>query len=81
MSADERPSQLQVNLNGAWKTVLHFDAGDDQASDLAQRGAMTLHAAAPNTHWRIATRDSYPIVLRHLGTDTDGEWKENLPPG
>lgn len=80
MSAEDRPLQLQVNLNGAWKTVLHFDAGDDQASSLVQRGALTLHAAALNTHWRISTRDSYPIVLCYLNTDTDGEWKENHPP-
>lgn len=80
MSETARPVHLQVNLNGAWKTVLHFDAGDDPASDLAQKGAQTLHLASPATSWRISTRESYPIVLCHLGKDTGGAWKENLPP-
>ena len=68
------PVQLQANLAGAWKTVLHFDAGDDSASLQVQRGAQMLHEASPGTSWRIATRDAQPLVLRHMGKNTYGLW-------
>lgn len=79
MPADNttRPVQLQVNLAGAWKTVLHFDAGDAIAADQVQQGALMLHEAAPITSFRIATRDSHPTVLRHMGKSTYGIWMDS----
>jgi hypothetical protein len=72
-----RPVQLQVNLAGAWKTVLHFDAGDAIASDKVQQGALMLHEAAPNADFRIATRERHPVVLRHLSKGTYGLWMDS----
>ena len=69
-----RPVQLQVNLAGAWKTVLQFDAGNVGASIDVQRAAEMLHAVAPVTSWRIATCDKVPVVLRHLARRTYGMW-------
>ena len=69
-----RPVQLQVNLAGAWKTVLHFDAGNVTAAEQVQQGALMLHEAAPNTSFRISTRDRLPVVLRHLSKGTYGMW-------
>lgn len=69
-----RPVQLQVNLAGAWKTVLQFDAGDCAAAAKVQEGAQLLHEAAPVTGWRITTTDRQPIVLRYLSRSTYGMW-------
>ena len=76
MTAPARPVQLQVNLAGAWKTVIRFDASDDLASQNAQEGALRLHEADPASSWRITTRDSYPVVLRQLGRNTYGLWMD-----
>ena len=70
----ERPVQLQVNLKGAWKTVLQFDAGDTEAAERVQTGVVMLYEAAPVTSWRITTTASLPMVLRHLGKNTYGVW-------
>lgn len=69
-----RPVQLQVNLAGAWKTVLHFDAGNDTAASQVQQGALMLYEAAPNCSFRIATHDRHQTVLRHMGKSTYGIW-------
>lgn len=69
-----RPVQLQVNLAGAWKTVLCFDAGDDAVAEKVQCGAQMLHEAVPAASWRIATRDKLPLALRHMGKNTYGLW-------
>ena len=66
--------QLQVNLAGAWKTILHFDAGDDSVSLQVQRAAQMLHEVSPGTKWRIATHDAPPLVLYHMGNNTGGLW-------
>lgn len=78
MPADNtaRPVQLQVNLAGAWKTVLHFDAGDAVAAERVQQGALMLHEAIPNASFRIATRDGHQTVLRHMGRSTYGIWMD-----
>lgn len=36
-----------------------------------------LHESAPNVSFRIATRDSYPTVLRHMGKSTYGIWMDS----
>ena len=69
-----RPVQLQVNLAGAWKTVLHFDAGNDVAAGQVQQGALMLFEAAPSASFRIATQERHPTVLRHMGKSTYGIW-------
>lgn len=74
-----RPVQLQVNLAGSWKTVLHFDAGDAAACAGVQLGTSLLFEAAPGTSWRIATRERLPLVLRHLGKNTYGLWIDRDP--
>jgi hypothetical protein len=72
-----RPVQLQVNLAGAWKTVLHFDAGNAMAAVQVQQGALMLFEAAPNASFRIATQERHPTVLRHMGKSTYGIWIDN----
>lgn len=79
MTTTAHPAQLQVNTAGAWKTVLHFDAGDDAAAEKVQQGALLLHEAAPGSSWRIATREHLPVVLRHLGRNTYGIWIDRPP--
>lgn len=69
-----RPVQLQVNLAGAWKTILHFDAGNAVAVGQVQQGALMLYEAAPNTSFRIATHDRSQTVLSHMGRSTYGIW-------
>lgn len=72
-----RPVQLQVNLAGAWKTILNFDAGNATAFEQVQQGAQMLHEAAPSTtSFRIATRDRQPVVLSYLGQGTYGLWMD-----
>lgn len=77
MSSVSRPVQLQVNLAGAWKTVLHFDAADAAATEKVQQGATLLHEATQDGNWRIATRERLPVVLRHMGRSTYGIWIDN----
>lgn len=71
-----RPVQLQVNLAGAWKTVLHFDAGDATAAAQVQQGAVMLHEAAPITSFRIASQDRHPVVLSAMSKSTYGIWMD-----
>jgi hypothetical protein len=71
-----RPVQLQANLNGAWKAVLRFDAGDEYACAKVEQGARMLHQAAPFVSFRIATTDSVPLVLRHISRQTGGIWTD-----
>ena len=71
-----KPVQLQVNLAGAWKTVLYFDAGDDTAAETVQQGTTMLHEASPTASWRIATREPLPQVLRYMGMNTYGIWMD-----
>lgn len=70
----ERPAQLQANLAGAWKTICHFDAGNDAAAEQVQEGARLLHEASPGTSYRITTRDRCPVVLLYLSKGTYGIW-------
>ena len=71
---DTRPVQLQVNTNGAWKTVVAFDAGNDLAAEEVQRAVELLFRADQTTQWRIATPARSPIVLRMLSRATYGIW-------
>lgn len=66
--------QLQVNTNGAWKTVLQFDAGNAALSEQVKQGASMLYEASPAASFRIATQDRHPVVLRHMGKSTYGIW-------
>jgi len=75
-----RPAQLQVNLAGAWKTVLKFDAGDDAAAEKVQQGAVLLYEADPHSNWRIATAERWPTVLRCMGRSTYGIWMDRSEP-
>jgi len=71
-----RPVQLQVNLAGAWKTVLHFDAGNATATEQVQQGALMLYEASPAASFRIATQDRHPVVLSAMGKSTYGIWMD-----
>ncbi len=72
-----RPVQLQVNTNGAWKTVLKFDAGNANAAGQVQQAAQMLHeASGGRSAFRIATIDPHPMVLRHMGQNTYGIWMD-----
>ncbi len=67
-----KPVQLQVNNSGAWKTIAQFDAADVAATELAQSSARWLRIIDKGLKFRIATRDSLPVVLMRL--DDDLEW-------
>lgn len=70
-----RPVQLQANTNGAWKTVLQFDAGNAAAAERVRQGAQMLHeACSGRSAFRIATCDRHPLVLSHMGGSTYGLW-------
>ncbi|MDD2711399.1 MAG: hypothetical protein PHU77_00625 [Simplicispira sp.] len=75
-SEKKYPVQLQANTNGAWKTVLEFDAGNDTAAQQVQQAVVMLYAAStsPLTSWRIATCNRSPDVLSHLSQSTYGVW-------
>lgn len=66
-----RPAQLQVNLAGAWKTVLHFDY---TAVDQVKQGALMLYEASPAASFRIASQDRHPVVLSAMSKSTYGIW-------
>lgn len=68
-----RPAQLQVNLSGAWKTVLHFDYS---AVDQVKQGALMLYEASPAASFRIATQERYPVLLSAMGKSTYGIWMD-----
>lgn len=70
----KRPVQLQVNTNGAWKTVARFDACDEARVQAVQRAARELHEADPGTDWRIATAERHPVVLMGMSRGTYGLW-------
>lgn len=72
----KQPAQLQVNLAGAWKTVLHFDYGNAIAADQVKQGALMLYEASPATSFRIATQDRHPVVLSAMGKSTYGIWMD-----
>ena len=82
MSAPEaaRPVQLQVNTNGAWKTVARFDACDQPKVDAATQAATALHEVDKHVGWRIATVDRHPVVLMAMSLSTYGLWmKAEVP--
>lgn len=74
MNAVSRPVQLQVNTNGAWKTVLPFDAGNAAAAELVEQGTQMLFEASGKVSFRVATCDRHPAVLRQLSASTYGLW-------
>lgn len=70
-----RPVQLQANTNGAWKTVLRFDADNAAAAERVRQGAQMLHeACSGRSAFRVATCDRPPLVLSHMGSSTYGLW-------
>ncbi len=71
-----RPVQLQVNTNGAWKTVLQFDAGNAAAAEQVHRGSLMLFEASGRVSFRLATCERHPLVLRHLSASTYGLWMD-----
>lgn len=71
-----RPVQLQVNTNGAWKTVLRFDASDKGDWLNVRLAVAQLHEADPESSWRIATQCRPTVVLSHLGKSTYGIWMD-----
>lgn len=73
-AAETSPVQLQLNTNGAWKTVARFDAGDEARAQAVQRAARELHEADPATDWRIATAERHPVVLMRMSRSTYGLW-------
>lgn len=69
----DKPVQLQLNNSGAWKTIASFDAEDAVATGYIHEAAKMLHMVNPGGKFRIATRDSLPVVLMRLGDDL--EWR------
>lgn len=72
----KQPAQLQVNLAGAWKTVLHFDYGWDYAAQQVRLATQMLLQASPDASFRITTRESHPVVLLYLSKSTYGLWAD-----
>lgn len=70
------PVQLQVNTAGAWKTVLKFDAGNDDAVAVVHQAVAMLHEVDPSSKWQIATDSNPPTALARLGEGTYGLWIE-----
>ena len=71
--------QLQINISGAWKTVVLFDSGRDQALEKIQQGATLMHQVNAKSSWRIATCEGRsPAVLSHMGPSTYGIWIDAL---
>lgn len=68
-----KPVQLQLNNSGAWKTIASFDAADAIATGYIHEAAKMLLMVDPGGKFRIATRDSLPLVLMRLGDDL--EWR------
>ncbi len=65
---------LQVNTAGAWKDVVRFGQGGDDA-ERVKHAAKTLWEVSPTTNWRlVSTQQSPPKVLAHLGENTYGLW-------
>ena len=73
-AAETRPVQLQINTNGAWKTVARFDVGDGLKVAAVQQAACDLHQVDTRTDWRIATAERHPAVLMCMGHNTSGLW-------
>lgn len=67
-----KPSQLQVNNTGAWKTVCRFDAGDQDAGAKVMTAAIHLQQVDSSLKFRIATADHRALALMQL---QKGEWK------
>lgn len=70
----QRPVQLQVYTAKAWKTVMHFDAGDVAAATKVQLSVSALHEVDTSTNWRITTIGRSPAVLGGLSKSTYGLW-------
>jgi hypothetical protein len=69
--------QLQVNTNGAWKTVICFEDAEpgDNFEDV-QLAAQHLLRAEPRAAFRIATCEGVPQALHRLDArTTNGLWK------
>lgn len=73
-SSEVVPAQLQVNGAGAWKTVVNFDADNEQELDAVEKAAVMLFEVSPTSAFRIATRGRHPVVLAHMGGNTYGLW-------
>lgn len=62
--AQPRPVRLELNNSGAWKVLVRFDAGDDEAADKArQAGQLLGELGGDRTTLRISTDTTLPIVL------------------
>lgn len=68
-----KPVQLQLNNSGAWKTIVQFDADVVADTEIAQSAARWLRIIDKGLKFRIATRESPPVVLERL--DDDQEWR------
>lgn len=68
-----KPVQLQLNNSGAWKTIVKFDAAEDDISDKVVAAAIFLSGIDQTTRFRITTRDTLPEVLMYMDK---GEWRK-----
>lgn len=77
-----RHMQLQVNTAGAWKTVMTFGQGGETMERVKQAAQALYEASAsPGTAWRITTTTGRsPVVLRHMGRNTYGNWLVRTEP-
>lgn len=69
----KKPVQLQLNNSGAWKTIVKFDAAEDDISDKVVAAAIFLSGIDETARFRIATRDALPEVLIYMDK---GEWRK-----
>lgn len=58
--------QLQVNNGGAWKTIIRFDAGNEDISDQVIKAAETLQQIDAKSRFRVATCGATQDVLMYL---------------
>lgn len=66
--------QLQVNTNGAWKTVIRFeDAEPGDNFKAVKLAGLYLLRAEPRAAFRVASCDSVPRALHFLDS-ADGLW-------
>lgn len=74
MNAASRLVQLQVNTNGAWKTVLKFDDCELGATPKVMEACQMLDEVGNGVAFRIATCERVPQVVLYMGKSTYGLW-------
>lgn len=72
-NASVKPVHLQLNNSGAWKTIVSFDAANDQVVGQVMEAAVELQRIDASARFRIASKDSLIGALMYLDK---GEWRK-----